>query len=69
MAARTAFLAAIMLASAAFAAPRPVGVVAHPDFSREQIRKVLGKDVTFFAETDLAAIRAFSAKGGRRVVA
>jgi len=51
-------------------APRPpVAVVAHPDFSRDQIRKLLGKDVTFFAETDLAAIRAFSAKGGRIVVA
>ena len=70
MAARTTFLAvAFLAAAAAFAAPRPVGVVAHPDFSRDQIRKILGRDVAFFAETDLAAIRSFSAKGGRIVVA
>ena len=48
---------------------RPVAVVAHPDFSRDQIRKILGSNITFFAETDLASIRAFSAKGGRIVVA
>ena len=63
-------LAALAAAPAALAAaPRPVGVVAHPDFPRDQLRRQLGADVTFFKETDLAAIRAFSEKGGRIVVA
>ena len=65
-------LLATLLAGGAFGASRPVrpvGVVADPSFPRERIRACLGADVRFFAASDLAAIRAFSAKGGRLVVA
>ena len=51
------------------AARRPIAVVAHPDLSRDQMRKALGGDVTFFSESDMQSIRAFSARGGRIVVA
>lgn len=48
-------------------APR-IGVVA-PGFSKARVRENLGAPVAFFEETDLDAIKAFSARGGRLVVA
>ena len=53
--------------AARFVAPA-VGVVA-PGFSRKSVRENLDAPVVFFDEKELGAIKSFSARGGRLVVA
>ena len=65
---REAMIATVVLAMAPVASAR-WGVVADPAFPREKICERFGADAKFFAPSELPAIRAFAAAGGRNAVA